>query len=122
MPADTTPLILETPDARPATLAVAVAVTCGDTPSGVQVPLKLPDTVSTAVKTSDGSLSENVTVTCAFGTGLPQSSSARMLMAEGTPCNTAKLFTRPVCTGTTCLGAQLALGARLAEVTADGPA
>src|ERR1700728_769919 len=93
-------------------LAVTLIVTCDEGFAGDQVPEYSPWLGFAKGRASGGSPLENVATTCPLFTSEPQSSNNRTASGVGHPAGAKKLCTRPVCAGTSLLGAHpLARGA-----------
>ena len=73
---------------------------------GVQVAENSPEELSTGVRVSGGSPFEKRAVTCAFGTGWPQSSSTRTSSGAGQPMDCWKLSNKPTWVGTSEVATQ----------------
>src|ERR1019366_7945659 len=105
----TAPAICAVASGKPVALAFAVTVTCAPAWRGVQVPEYRAATGSARVRMSGGSPFENVVTIWPAGIALPQSSASLISSGVGQEAGAAKLLTRPVCVGTSCLGTQPAV-------------
>src|SRR5665213_4550640 len=71
----------------------------------------MPDFASLAASESGGSPFENVAATWPLRIGAPQSSTRRIESGVGHAAGCARLFTSPVCVGTSFVGVQEEAGA-----------